>query len=302
LDYFITENCSIKNEITVVDKYAISFLESITAQITSVKKVIVTDSTPQNYQNSVKELSLEIDASVGLTDNGVAIVIHGLNADGDFEQRIFIRGDIFHSFCLYHYGQRLVDQLSEKLDNEQVASFKASAIIAFRVVLHEIGHAVNYERLYSAYGYLTPDRKAYYLPKELDKFAEYEMMTIWSEYFAERFAFSVSRESAAPSEDDVMELLHDSRSYGVVENAGKTFRLLYWYALYIAYYHNRNEACPLNAEDDHHGLLLMLKSIGDALNKLFIEQSTWDFESIFAKLGCLFVELYNVKYMNVERS
>ena len=48
LNYYIAENCS-KNKIIAVDKYAVSFLKSIIAQIDSVKNVIVTDTRLENY-------------------------------------------------------------------------------------------------------------------------------------------------------------------------------------------------------------------------------------------------------------
>jgi len=168
------------------------------------------------------------------------------------------------------------------------------------LVLHEIGHTVDYERLYKSYGYLPPHRKAYFLPRELNEYAEYEMMTIWSDYFSERFAYSLICEATPPLKDDIFELLHDTDSNGVVEDAGKTFRLLYWFALYIAYYHNKNEDILLSVDDKYNRTLSLLLTIADTLSELYVNKDLWDFEAVIANLGSLFIELYNSQYVNSE--
>jgi len=98
--------------------------------------------------------------------------------------------------------------------------------IAIKIVLHEIGHTMDYENLFMAYRYL-PQKKQYYLPKELKEYAKHEMMTIWSEYFAERCAYSRIQNAYAPSEVEIKELLSDSISQGVADDVNNIFRLLY---------------------------------------------------------------------------
>jgi len=95
LDFIITEDCSLKNEILKINKNAVLFLEDFPERQDSVKKVVVTDSNFNNYQDSIQEYSYEIDNCSGLTNNSAAVVIHGLNADNKHEQHIYISEAIF---------------------------------------------------------------------------------------------------------------------------------------------------------------------------------------------------------------
>ena len=298
MDYIITIDCSLKEKIVNIDKPAVQLLEYLVKPISSVRKIIVTDCDFENYRNSVKEYSIEIDDCVQVTKNGVAVVIHGLNSQNVLEQYIFIRGDIFYSFCMYSCGQEFFEFIRENCGDEQASSSVKCANLAIKFVLHEIGHAIDYENLFMTYGYLPVTQKQYYLPKDLKEYAEREAMTIWSEYFAERYALSHIQNTDIPSVDEIKELLSDTFSQGVVTDIGKIFRLLYWFAFYIAYYHSKTETYALSIQNDHQDIMALLNELSNTLERLYNESSNWEFESEFANLGGLFIKIYELKYLS----
>jgi|GEM_PF-6842927 hypothetical protein len=295
MTFFITNDCSIKDGITAIDKPAIEFLENVVKRYNSVKKIIVTDCNFEKYQDSVRGYSIEIDTCINLTENGCAVVINGMNSDNDFEQYIYIRGDIFYSFCTYLYGQKYFNLVKENYRDEQASLYETCANTAFKVILHEIGHAVDYEKRFMAYGQLSV-KKNNCFPKGLKEFAELEMMTIWSEYFAERFTYERVRNADAPLEEEVIKLLKDNNSEGIEKDLNKIYRLIYWFVLYIAYYHNKKENYFLSVENSCQNIIYLLNELSDTLKQLYDELNNRDFKLECSRLGDLFIKIYKLKY------
>ena len=101
MEIIITEDCSFKSEFEPIkDKIAEYF--SKLSNLSTLKKVIITDHDFNNYSKAVKELSRDIDKNAYVSEDGRAVAISGISTtDRTFNQYIFIRGDIFCAFFLY---------------------------------------------------------------------------------------------------------------------------------------------------------------------------------------------------------
>ena len=160
--------------------------------------------------------------------------------------------------------------------------------------MHEIGHALDYQKMYTNYDYLPPD-KIFNLAQEYDAFIYHEGLTIWSEYYAERIASAFSRND----EKDISALadfIHEATyPKKLNEQVAHSFRVAYNFAHYAAKCHLENLNNEfLQKQLENAGLEAyshILVSFYDLLADLMDCYENWDFPSDSKKLAAMFNRL-----------
>lgn len=289
MEIIITEDCSFKSEFEPIkDKIAEYF--SKLSNLSTLKKVIITDHDFNNYSKAVKELSRDIDKNAYVSEDGRAVAISGISTtDRTFNQYIFIRGDIFCAFFLYLCLDTKVD------DNLNLRE------LAYSIVLHEIGHCIYSEILYTKYNYVGSNKKVYNLSldNELDEYIYYECVTLTSEYYAECFMNSICNESKNDYTREILNIINDNYFDNRVNSIGKIYRLIYYFMLYISYYHTNS--IKLSFYEDICNLRIgkILKKLEDEMIIFYDKFNAGDFN--VNNIIAIFREIYNIKYSPYDK-
>lgn len=157
--------------------------------------------------------------------------------------------------------------------------------------MHEIGHALDYQKMYNNYGYFPPD-KIFNLAQEYDDFIYHEGLTIWSEYYAEHIASNFSRNDTENTKV-LADYIHGTTyPQKLNEQVEHSFRVAYNFAHYAAKCHSQklnNEV--LKKQLENAGLEAyspILLSLYDLLADLMDRFENWDFPNDSKKLAVIF--------------
>ncbi len=288
MDIIITEDCSFKSEFEQIKNRIVEYFSKL-SNLSTLKKIIITDYDFDNYSQSVKELSRDIDKNVQVSENSGAVAINGISGDNSLTQYIFIRGDIFYAFLLYLCLDTKV------YDNLNLGNFPYS------IVLHEIGHCRYSEILYTKYNYVESSKKEYnlFLDNELDEYIYYECVTLTSEYYAQRFMNSICNESKEDYTKEMLNIINDNYFDNRVNSICKIYRLIYWFMLYISYYHTNS--IKLSFYEDICNLKIgeILKKLEDEMISFYDKFNVGDFS--VDNITIIFKEIYNIKYSFYDR-
>lgn len=290
MEFIITENCSLKRKLEPLKESITNFFLKLisSANLSTVKKIVVTDYDFDNYSESVKEMSKGIDKNIKLTENGAAVVIDGINEANEFVQYIFIKGDIFLYFCLYLFTKSTEEN-------------KKCIQIACSTIFHEIGHCVYNELLYIKYNYKPSEKEGYHLSlkEELEEYIYYECINLTSEYFAQSFMYNAFPEHNQDYTPEILESVNDNSFDNRVDNVEKIYRLIYWFALYTPYYHINSIAVPLYEKIHNTNIVETLKKLENELIRYY--QKFNDGEFNMDNVISIFKELYNIKYAPYDK-
>lgn len=256
----------------------------------SLKRIVVTGNEINDYKASIVQYVGHLSKHVNVTDNeagqGFAVVIHALNNQNELEQIVFFREGLFCAFLIsLFYSANL---------GEETLNGCPDTSIGMQYFMHEIGHALDYQKMYTNYDYLPPD-KIFNLAQEYDAFIYHEGLTIWSEYYAERIASAFSRND----EKDISALadfIHEATyPKKLNEQVAHSFRVAYNFAHYAAKCHLENLNNEfLQKQLENAGLEAyspILVSFYDLLADLMDCYENWDFPSDSKKLAAMFNRL-----------
>lgn len=277
----ITEDCSFKSEFETKKDIITEYFSKL-SNLSTLKKVIITDHNFNNYSKAVKELSRDIDKNAYVSEGGGAVIINGISTDDTLIQYIFIRGDIFYAFLLYLcLDTKVGDNLSE---------------LAYSIVLHEIGHCIYNEILYTKYNYVKSNKKGYNLSldNELDEYIYHECVTLTSEYYAERFMNRICNESKKDYKKEMIEIINDNYFKNRVDNIGKIYRLIYYFTLYSSYYHTNSTMISLYENISDYKIVEKLKKLENELITFYDKFNSGEFN--VNNIMAIFREIYNIKY------
>lgn len=277
----ITEDCSFKSEFETKKDIITEYFSKL-SNLSTLKKVIITDHNFNNYSKAVKELSRDIDKNAYVSEGGGAVIINGISTDDTLIQYIFIRGDIFYAFLLYLcLDTKVGDNLSE---------------LAYSIVLHEIGHCIYNEILYTKYNYVKSNKKGYNLSldNELDEYIYHECVTLTSEYYAERFMNKICNESKKDYKKEMIEIINDNYFKNRVDNIGKIYRLIYYFTLYSSYYHTNSTMISLYENISDYKIVEKLKKLENELITFYDKFNSGEFN--VNNIMAIFREIYNIKY------
>lgn len=256
----------------------------------SLKKIVVTGDEINDYKAAIVQYAGHLTKQANITNNeagqGFAVVIHALNGENRLEQIIFFRESMFCAFLSSLFYS--VNLGEENLDKQHNIS------IGMQFFFHEIGHALDYQKMYTNHDYLQPD-KVFNLAQEYDIFIYHEGLTIWSEYYAERIASSFSCDDEE-SINVLAEYIHGvTYPQKLNEQVAHSFRVAYNFAHYAARCHSKNlnnEFLQKQLEDK--GLKTyspILLSLYNLLADLMNRYENWDFPNDSKKLAAIFDRL-----------
>lgn len=288
MDIIITEDCSFKSEFEQIKDKIVEYFSKL-SNLSTLKKIIITDHDFNNYSKAVKELSRDIDRNVHVSENGGAVAINGINIDNTLTQYIFIRGDIFYAFWLYLCSDIKVG------DNLNLGK------LAYSIILHEIGHCIHYYILYTKYNYREPNKEVYnlFLDEELNEYIYHECVTLTSEYYAERFMNSICKESKKDYVEEMLNIINDNYFENRVNSIGKIYRLIYWFMLHISYYHTNSIKLSFYEDISNPRIGEILKKLENEIMIFYDKFNIGDFN--VDNITLIFKEIYNIKYSFYDR-
>lgn len=288
MEIIITEDCSFKSEFEPIKDKITGYFSKL-SNLSTLKKVIITDHDFNNYSKAVKELSRDIDQNAFVSEGGGAVTIDGISTDNTLTQYIFIRGDIFYAFLLYICLDTKVG------DNLNLSE------LAYSIVLHEIGHCIYTEILYTKYNYVKPNKKAYnlFLDNELDEYIYHECVTLTSEYYAERFMNIICNESKKDYKKEMIEIINDNYFKNRVDNIGKIYRLIYYFTLHSSYYHTNSTMISFYENISDYKIVEKLKKLENELITFYDKFNSGDFN--VNNIMAIFREIYNIKYSPYDK-
>lgn len=283
MELIFMPECNLDPIVRNLDHVVISLLGNLLSKLNlhSLQKIVITGEGMADYTAALQQHGSELDSHINITNSsnlqGAAVVIHGVRPDNQIEQIFFIKDFIYELFVL---GLFIME------NPEQTNGDASQGAIGLSFLMHEIGHAIEYQTSYENYGYHAPD-KVFDLRYEYEEYVRYEAMQLWSEYYAERIAQSVVSEyvqNAMHDLHDVCEYLSSER-YPEQLNAqlNHSYRVCYFLVHYIASLHCRSEEFPLLESITEYSQLSgyqeSFQSISNTLLDLFSRYGRWDFES-----------------------
>lgn len=200
------------------------------AGLSTLEYFVITDSEDAQYCNSVKKFAAIVGAEEDVTQNeqysSVGKTLNGIDKAGKQHQAILIKAWIWEK------AAEEIDSLIGKEDAE-----KDKLIFRYySMILHEIGHAIDNEKLLGISCSL--DEVMQHEPKDrLNSFFT-TALSLWGEYAAESFAckFAITRRhSLMDSEKNLFECM-ESYSMGIENRylSERVYRILYFFMFRIA--------------------------------------------------------------------
>ena len=252
--------------------------------IKTIEKIIITNDDFEKYEKAVKINSLLINARPNVSIDGVAVVIDGI-VDNNLKQYIFIKEMVIELSFME------ILKLTTGINGED--KLKQTAVdISIPTIFHEIGHAIDNEKRFINGLYIN----TYSVDSE-DKYFEYENMTLWSEYFANRFMYKYIN-NGSKYENEIIQKIEDKRFYGRDKGLSHIYRTLYFYNLYIAYYHSFEQEATLYKRIDDKDIVDIFKTLDNELKKLYVQYNgsgTLDITNLIKCYKDFYNSLYNGK-------
>lgn len=223
------------------------FVQSLVDQLglLSLQAVVVTGESLSDYQHAIEthagHLSKYINTTNDESGEGYAVVIHASN-NGKLEQIIFLRLSLFCSLYFSIYSLLLLapETAEEKRNfDAELSKNGVDPLFGLTCFMHEVGHALDYQHMYSIYAYEPPD-KIFNLAVEYDDYIYHEGLSIWSEYYAERIATLLKNDNNF-SLHPLVDFLNSSQ-YPTKLNAqvAHSYRAAYLFSHYTAHCHELN--------------------------------------------------------------
>lgn len=248
----------------------------------SLDKLIVTGNEDCEYRTAIQQYGSELDQHITITGDeglvGAAVVIHGI-IDGKIKQRIFVRSYIYSAFLVGYIilmQPTVPPELSEK-DWKQGICY----------ILHELGHAVEYQMSYELYNYSPPD-KEFNLGYEYEEYILHEAMQLWSEYFAERISATLTEKVNYTSLDNLAEYLNNTPyPRELNKQLNHSYRVTYFLVFYLASLHTHGQqfALPDLVKYSYlHEYEKVFRALSDTLFDFFSRTKEWDFENDVQRL------------------
>lgn len=200
------------------------------AGLSTLEYVVITDSEDAQYCNSVKKYAANVGAEEDITQDeqysSVGKTLNGIDKAGKQHQAILIKAWIW---------EKAAEEIDSLIGKEDVEKEK----LIFRYyskVLHEIGHAIDNEKLLRISCSL--DKVMQQEPKDRLNGYKQAALSLWGEYAAESFACNyavIRRHSLMDSEQNLFECM-ESYSMGIEDRylSERVYRILYFFMLRIA--------------------------------------------------------------------
>ena len=280
----IEDNCSVpsKSELELVTPILKRYIESIVEayQLDALEYFVIADSKQNSFNETVQKYAAIIGTNTSVTNNEgyqtAAKSIDGLDENGVYRQAIILKGMIWtQSVCDL---MRLIDELPQQLA-EQTDSVK---YISLTTIIHELGHAVDNLYQFRRDGYCD-DQIAFdlLLPEEYKKYIDESVLSIWGEYFAERFCYSILGPKVRTGADESMMDCIKTYSKGSLSNqiTERVYMILYFFVRQLGYLHQMGENfdfSPLKEDEEARAYIPFLKTIEELVKTIYLGLPEWD--------------------------
>lgn len=232
MEIIVAENCKNKYWFDA----QIDFIKAIISHllfenhIESLRYFVIADSETETFIETVNEYGTLLHRNI-VTENTdqyqvAAQSIEGTDDEGNYCQAIIIKSALLIAIM------SLFDK--SKPSDEESIQMQAFGIT---IVMHEIGHAIDNQNIYNSLGRVNT-QVAFNLsnPIERESFFTQSSISLWGEFFAERFPykhFPIFKEVVDSKEETLIECIDNY--YGKnISITDRIYRILYFFVHIIA--------------------------------------------------------------------
>ncbi len=233
MEWIVEKNCSnyqhVEGFIPLIKP--ILELQIEKAALSTLEYFVITDSEDAQYCNSVKKFAAIVGAEEDITQDeqysSVGKTLNGIDKAGKQHQAILIRSWIWEKAA-----EEIVNLIGKEDAEKETLIFRY-----FSKVLHEIGHAIDNEKLFGIS--CSTDEVTQHDPKDgLHDCYKQIALSLWGEYAAESFACKSAitrRHSLIDSEHNLFDCI-ETYSMGTDNRSlfERVYRILYFFMLRIA--------------------------------------------------------------------
>lgn len=283
MEILFDKECEYMKSLDPLDEIIQAALNKIVEmfKVVSLEKIVITHSEHTKYHRSIEVYCEEIDNDITTSSGeytGVGILIKGVDKKGIFKQNIFLKE------MIYLYLKEYFLAILEEREVQDLASQ------AYQIVLHEIGHGIDEENRYNRYKDI-PSKSSYNLRLELKEYVSYEMLQLWSEYFAQRLVYIVCEDAKPTNIEEIKLNMRYLDCTNLLEKNQILYRLLYYFVLAIGYYHEHDEEVVVLNDEEIVLIAPILRRVEVLFKQLYQAQFVWDYPIIKDKLCELYIEL-----------
>ena len=209
-------------------------------QLDTLDYFVVTDTEAGEFEKAVSKYAAIVGTEANVTRDGSyraeGKTLSGLGIDGRLHQVIIITSAICRKAIMEVALMLGYLNIDEKTIHEE----QLEQLYGIHLILHEIGHAVDYENRYRMFGTVNT-KTSYNLGNERER-QEYFLenaFSLWGEYYAEAFSFKNFNKTPNQNEGNLRWCIDSYFEDQVNFYLERAYRILYFFVLSMAYEHEK---------------------------------------------------------------
>lgn len=204
-------------------------------QLDTLDYFVVTDPEAGEFEKAVSKYAAIVGTEANVTRDGSyraeGKTLSGLGNDGRLHQTIIITSAICRQAIMEVAFMLGYLNMDEKTIHEK----QLEQLYSVHLIVHEIGHAVDYENRYRMFG--TVNTKSFYNlgnERERQEYFLENAFSLWGEYYAETFSFKNFNKTPNKNEGNLLWCIDSYFENQVNFYLERAYRILYFFVLSMA--------------------------------------------------------------------
>lgn len=275
-----------------IENILLKFLEPYT--LTTLKYFVIADTSADKFYKALKKYANQLNTEIAYGDSEMYQVagkcIEGFDDNGIYSQIIVVKSGLVVG---------MLSDLSclQTLSTNKTIEETDIQWLGLMTIIHEFGHAIDNETFFNQ-KHTVDLRCAYDLANKVDRdeFFEKSAIALWSEFFAESFAYSVCPELRVLAKSKIDELLKCLENYRGTDitTTDRAYRILYLFALVIS--QNEKVCFDFSVLDKHQHYVCFLKNIESEMFRILKQYPNINTPNDFNIIKKVFYELCVFEY------
>ena len=209
-------------------------------QLDTLDYFVVVETESGEFENAVSKYAAIVGTEANVTRDvsyhAEGKTLSGLGIDGRLHQVIIITSAICRKAIMEVALMLGYLNIDEKTIHEE----QLEQLYGVHLIVHEIGHAVDYENRYRMFG--TVNTKTFYNlgnERERQEYFLENAFSLWGEYYAEAFSFKNFNKTPNQNEGNLRWCIDSYFDNQVNFYLERAYRILYFFVLTMAYEHEK---------------------------------------------------------------
>lgn len=209
-------------------------------QLDTLDYFVVVETESGEFEKAVSKYAAIVGTEANVTRDvsyhAEGKTLSGLGIDGRLHQVIIITSAIFRKAIMEVALMLGYLNIDEKTIHEE----QLEQLYGVHLIVHEIGHAVDYENRYRMFG--TVNTKTFYNlgnERERQEYFLENAFSLWGEYYAEAFSFKNFNKTPNQNEGNLRWCIDSYFDDQVNFYLERAYRILYFFVLTMAYEHEK---------------------------------------------------------------